>query len=145
MEAAVSLLEFGDLSGSPLLHRIVARPVLLMRVFWRFCRHWPGLVMSKPGKTDGTAGRFGRKSAGTETLVCAGADWGSRRAHPARGTGPKAGPSQLLAARLLAGLGDSRGYALLLDTARGGQKRKPSARLLSMDLRTLHRWTQLPC
>jgi serine/threonine protein kinase/HEAT repeat protein len=123
LEAAVSLLEFGDLSGSPLLHRIVARAsgsdARVLAIL---------SALAKAGDVEA------RQKLTEQRVALAGSPQGPKLSFSLARIGErdariqleelaqKAGPSQLLAARLLAGLGDSRGYALLLDTARSGQK-----------------------
>lgn len=123
MEAAVSLLEFGDLSGAPLLHRIVARAsasdARVLAILSALAK--AGDVEAKQKLTEQRVGLAGSPQG--PKLSFALARIGDRDARiQLEELAQKAGPSQLLAARLLAGLGDSRGYALLLDTARSGQK-----------------------
>lgn len=123
LEAAVSLLEFGDLSGAPLLHRIVARAsasdARVLAILSALAK--AGDVEAKQKLTEQRVGLAGSPQG--PKLSFALARIGDRDARiQLEELAQKPGSSQLLAARLLAGLGDSRGYALLLDTARSGQK-----------------------
>ncbi|HMU40661.1 MAG TPA: protein kinase [Pseudomonadota bacterium] len=131
--AALALLEFGDLSGSPLLHRIVARnpskegPILeLLSALAKagddeaqqILRDQQGGAFGKPHfpHISFALARIGDNTAQTQLEQLA----------------TKSGPSQLVAARLLAGLGDHRGYPLFLDAAKNGH-RSESERAIAVD------------
>ena len=126
VEAAVSLLEFGDLSGAALLHRITARSNA------SDARVLPIVsALAKAGDVEARHQLLEQNTSAADSpqgpqLAFALARVGERSARlQLEQLAQKPGPSQLLAARLLAGLGDNRGYSLLLETAKNGQKSEP--------------------
>lgn len=126
VEAAVSLLEFGDLSGAALLHRITSRSNA------SDARVLPIVsALAKAGDVEARHQLLEQNTSAADSpqgpqLAFALARVGERSARlQLEQLAQKPGPSQLLAARLLAGLGDNRGYSLLLETAKNGQKSEP--------------------
>ena len=133
IEAAVTLMEFGDLSGAALLHRITSRSSATDA---RVLSIVSGLA--KAGDVEA------RHQLSEQVTAFAGSPHGPQLSFALARIGErsarlqleqlatKSGPAQLLSVRLLAGLGDPRGFPLLLETARNGQKTEPE-RAIAID------------
>lgn len=133
IEAAVALLEFGDLSGAALLHRITSRSNAaeprVLAILSGLAK--AGDVEARHQLAEQLVSSIG-SSQGPQ-LAFALARVGERTARlQLEGLAEKSGPAQLLAARLLAGMGDPRGYTLLLETAENGQSTEPE-RAIAID------------
>ena len=133
IEAAVALMEFGDLSGAELLHRITSRSsatdARVLSIVSGLAK--AGDVEARHQLSQQVAASVG--SPHGPQLAFALARVGERSARiQLEELAVKSGPAQLLSARLLAGLGDTHGFPLLLETACSGEKTEPE-RAIAID------------